>query len=495
MTLLPSTWALDRLRRAVRDGDTLSLFDHLCEEYSEHVDHLVAGLRALRGRFAAVALAADSDAEAVARSAGVFFEAWAAFGGTPSSKALHLRPLYDDPAVVQLLRRQLARFVLLERAQAQLPGSPGLAGTGHLAIGGAFGVGKTYLLRGLALVVAALGHRVVPVTWSYEDGDVVAPYPTVGDSATATAGKRQLVSPSSLLTAAAECAAARAAAVYASEADYLTRVRELAESAAVAENTHAALAPALWGGAVPMLLLDEVTLLYRDDEADAHFFRGSLAVREILQVSRVPNTAVLLSGSSAQFHDQLFARGRWRKHSSLNATVFAFEEVHPFRSAEHLSAYMTATYLSLPAGLPDCAALLSYTGGVGRAIARVCADGATGVARPPPPVGSVDPVSAFHSDPLFALAAHTLLTPHRDALAGGTPYPPPLSTPLAAVAATLDQAGESMDAVTSRIDAWRDAGLLYLEQPLSGDGEASRRPPAVQLLYPCHARAAVGRDA
>jgi hypothetical protein len=486
--LLPSTWALDRLRRAVVDGDASVLLPLLGGDRSDagvvHVERLMSDLRGLRARFLAAFTAAASDADAVRACNDVFFAAWAAFAA-PYSEALRLRPLYGDPAVVGLLRRQLANFVLLERAKARLPGSPGLAGTAHLAVGGSRGVGKSYLLRGLALVVAALGQRVVPVTWSYEEGGALVTHvPTTDDTATA-AGTRhlKLVPPSSLLTAAAECIAS--AAAFETEADYFTRVHDCSEAAVVAESTRAALAPARWGEAAPLLILDEATLLYRDG-GDAHHLRGNLAVREVLQVARTPNTAVVLSGSTVQLRDQIFARGRWSGYSSLNSSVFSFEEVHPLRSAEQLSAYLSATGLPLPAHrFPDHAALLSYTGGVGRAIARVCTQGAAGDALLLPLLESPDPGFTLHSDPMFALAVHALLTPHRDALAGAAPYPPPLASPLAAVVGALVRAGDSMGDACARIDAWCDAGLLYREQQPS---RAVLTPPAVQLLYPFHAR-------
>jgi len=142
MALLPSSWLLRRLRRVILDdADALTgTFD---------IRDVLPALRSLRANFQR-ATHSDSQTEGI----DAFLKTWQAFSILPSFHPLYLHPLFENDELLMLLKNEATIAILLEQVQAGR--GPGVPGTGHRVLGGAVGVGKTYILRGLSLVLATL---------------------------------------------------------------------------------------------------------------------------------------------------------------------------------------------------------------------------------------------------------------------------------------------------------------------------------------------------
>jgi hypothetical protein len=143
---LPTTTALCRLRRdvdAATEGTTYW------------------SLRQTKCAFQDAVLGANRDA-----AWDLFKQAWQFFSTLPPAHDLYLRPLFESEWVDGLLRSELSRCIKLELLRHD-KGS-GLGAMGHKALGGVPGVGKTYIMRGVALVTAAICMVATPVTYDYE---------------------------------------------------------------------------------------------------------------------------------------------------------------------------------------------------------------------------------------------------------------------------------------------------------------------------------------
>ena len=94
----------------------------------------------------------------------LFLQGWQHFSKLCTTHAFHLPPLFrsESSTSFQLIRSQARLAVWLERAGNGK--GPGVVGTGHCVIGGPSGVGKSYILRGMALTVAALCSHAQPFT-------------------------------------------------------------------------------------------------------------------------------------------------------------------------------------------------------------------------------------------------------------------------------------------------------------------------------------------
>lgn len=418
-------------------------------------------LRRLRNRWSE-SVSSVTEEDALRLCEPIFFETWAAFSRLPSRHPLRLRQLYRGDDLEKLLRYFLGRCLRLERVcKGQ---GTGISGTGHLVLGGPLGAGKTYLLRGLAFVVAALCEHVLPVSHALARHGLLPFYEGESQEPLAT-----MVPVSTLLRAASACVNG----TITDAASYSTWLR--ANSAAANDIARNAVDDALAAvgdssqkaGLLPMLLLDEVNLLYR---MDRYAERGKLVIREIQQLGRFPNVSVTASGSISNFRDHVFALGRWNKYPPLNSTMFHFEEVQPLRNAASMRDYLSATGMNAPTGL-SADDMLSLTGGVARVIATVCECGVL-----MHPVGRLHPINTLRTDPMFRLAMSVML----DRVDGASvdEYPHAMGMPEAAMVDMLHRAGYTPECVASSLQLWRDGDLLLLR---SSDG-------MLQLLYPYHAR-------
>lgn len=455
MSLLPSTWLLRRLRRAVVEASTDAASDAAARIACGIDAVFVARLHTLRCEFCAAVECGDSHAPGI----DVFLRTWRAFSLLPVVHQLHLRPLYERTELVSLLRNEAAVAILLERVHTNR--GPGVPGTGHRVLGGALGVGKTYILRGLALVLATLGSAVSPVTWNYE---------AEGASSTDVCAARAALVPISVLldasdlfessVSAAECAVA-----------LRQRSSDLADDAvpAYADAVSTAGAPA---PLAPVLLLDEVNAWYRD-AGDPVQLRGMRLVQQLLHFARRPQVHAVVAGSASCLREQMFALDSWagRGYPSLNATLFAHVHVQPLRDVGDLSRFLDATGAALPEGM-DVQMLLSLSGGIGRVIADVLQGHSEPCAR-------VHPVHLFSSDPTFAmLVTHILTVPENAALLDDAgEWPPPVGLSKVAVVSYLRDLGFGANAL-ALLERWRDCGVLFL----------GGIPERYELLFPYHAR-------
>jgi len=121
-------------------------------------------LRGLRSRFQlAVHAKADSHAEGM----GAFLETWREFSIIPAPHVLYLHPLFENAELLALLHNEATIALRLDQVQAGR--GAGVPGTGHRVIGGALGVGETYFMRGMSLVLATVCAAVTPITLNYEE--------------------------------------------------------------------------------------------------------------------------------------------------------------------------------------------------------------------------------------------------------------------------------------------------------------------------------------
>jgi len=459
---------LCRLRRCVSEKatavDVASLELFARSDDGVALDCL-AESRRLRRLFQSAVEAGDATA-----AFDTFVATWATFAKLSPTHPLFLRPLFQDAQIMGLLRSEVTLIMWLE--MLKLGKGPGVAGTGHRALGGSLGVGKTYMMRGLALVTSALCSVATPITWNYEAEGVSSPGLDIGSEEEASS-RRGLVPISVLLNcheqyehcvSEAECSAAvRAASGSLRDEDVPT-----SDDAIQGMDMAAA-------GLYPLLLLDEVSLWYRTDGLEG---RGNRLVTQLLHFGRHPNRVAVVAGSSSCLREQLFGCGSWAGlYPSLNPAVFAFAEIAPLRDVSRLAAYLDATGIKLS---PDLSvdALLSLSGGVGRIVAAV-AGGERKVC------GRVDPLDLFQKEQAFAiLVAHVLGTEANTAvLDAAVPpeLPPPVGLPEPAVRAFLRDAGFEKEA-SRMLERWRDGGVFLLSQPL-----AAGEDPRVEFLFPHHA--------
>jgi hypothetical protein len=457
---LPSSWTLRRLRQCATGSAAFSgLFTK-----SEHADWMDAVIEH-RGLFQCSVEAGDDKAAYT-----VFVTTWATFSTLSPAHPLHLLPLFHDEQRAELLRSAVKLITWLEMLKHGK--GPGVAGTGHRILGGVVGVGKTNLLRGLALVTSALCSVATPLTWSYEfDGLADQQLETLNDS---EALSRVSLVPISILldcheqyetcTTDDECSAAlreRSAALRDGD------VPVSAEAVAGCEMAAA--------GLFPLLLLDNIDAWYRTDALRG---RGGRMATQLLHFGRRPNALAVAAGSSACLRNQLFGVGRWEsERPALNPAVFAFAEVTPLHNTGQLVAYLAATGMKLPDDM-SVEGLLSLSGGVASVIAAV----AEGERRPR---GRVDPLLLFDEDHVFAMLVVFVLLDEVNAArldaAELRHLPPPCGLPESTVRALLRDVGCGEEA-SCMLERWRDGGVLFLAKPADpGHG------PRIEFLFPYHA--------
>lgn len=455
MSLLPSSWLLRRLRRVVIDDDDAAL-RATCSISRE----VACRLRGLRSKFQHAVREADTLAEGTE----AFLDTWRVFSTLPANHALYLHPLFETPELLTLIKNEANIAIRLDQVQAGR--GPGVPGTGHRVIGGALGVGKTYFLRGMSLVLATVCDATTPITLNYE---------ALGAISQAAADARAALVPLSVILDAHE--------LFENSGSPDECAAELCRrSSAIADEDVPCHADAVAGTKLsqahllPVLLLDEVNTWYRA-EGDPMLLRGSKLVQQLFHFSRRPHVHAVVAGSSSCLREQIFALESWsgRGYPSLNGTLFAYVYIQPLRDVALLTRYLSATGLTLPADM-SIGELLSLSGGVGRVIADVLLGMRDTRARK-------DPVDLFLSDPLFAvLAVHILTTPENEA-ALEAEWPPPMGLAKTAVLAFLRDLGHGADALR-KLEGWIDVGVLYMTQA-GGVGASS---PRIEFLFPHHAR-------
>jgi hypothetical protein len=447
MTNLPSTAALCRLRRLVVAG----------------AEPFVGELREHRSRFQAAVLAitkGDDENVQFNRCWEAWLGAWKYLATLGSQHEFFVRPLFREKAVEDLLRIEMQKCLQLERLRHN--NGPGIGGTGHRALGGALGVGKTYIMRGIALLTAALCAAATPVTFNYEASGA-----NVSSSSPVPQLREALVPIAVLLDAFAVCHDG-------TESDAEDTIRRLSRDTAdeaVSRNAaDVSVQHFAARGLFPVLLLDEVNTWYR---TDAFVERGKSLAYQLQNFGRKPNVLALLSGSSSCLREQLYAQRAWVGYPSLNSSLFRVQEVAPLRDATRLAQFVATVGFALPHGMTP-AQLLSLSGGVGRAIEKVC-----GGERDLQ--GKLHPRELLMKEQAFTLLMSAVLREQVNArrLAEGAGYPQPLSITETAALELLKRAGYDDGAIDTLL-RWRDNGVLYLRadaEPLA----------ALELLYPYHA--------
>lgn len=474
MSLLPSTWLLRRLRWAAAGTHDPATYD-ACALETEFVERL----RELRSLFRA---AVDADDPRAWEDA--FIDTWRAFSNLPTDHVLHLRPLFLHPRLRDLLRFEVSIAVSLECKHLK---REGVWGTGHRVLGGVLGVGKTYVLRGLALSLATLCAVATPITLSYETAADISPSHGHGHGKEVSHASPGLVPLSLLLDAHALAESAPTEAAF---------LRELArQSADMPGERVSPCASALDGadmaaaGLAPVLLLDNIHTWYRED-GDPLLTRGRALVPQLLHFGRRPHVHAVVAGSSSSLRDQVFAMGAWTdRYCRLKCTVFSCKSILPLRDHDGdssdgrlLEEYLAATGACLPADL-TLPQLLSLSGGVGRAIEDVLRGERA-------PRGRDDPVDLFHRDDAFALLATHILLSDRDNAAlldAAGEWPPPVGMDAHYALRMLRRAGFGTDDAdsdskrTGMLARWQDGGVLLLWPTHDG-------PSRIEFFYPYHAR-------
>lgn len=448
---LPSTWLLLRLRRTVAGSPSAT--DAADRSVCSLSDPMLESLRVQRRAFRA-AVSANLPENAIS----AFLLTWLALSSLPSDHALHMSHLFGNDQLQHLLRTEATTAFELDRMAAKL--GPGIHGSGHTVLGGALGVGKTYILRGLAIVLSILCEAAMPVTLNYE---------AVGALATDHAVARAGLVPLSVLLDSFD--------LYTGcTSDDVCTGAVVRRSADIADSDVPALAHALGGsdlraaGWLPFVLLDEVNAWYRKDMLGQ---RGSRLVLQLMHFGRRNNVHVVIAGSSSCLREQVYAQGSWSGggYPSLNFTLFSYESIQPQRTVEQLRRYLFQTGATLPATL-SLKVLLSLSSGVGRAVEDV-------LRGKREMNGRETSVALFLKDATFAmLATHMLTTPENAAvLSAAGDWPPPVGLPEEAVIAFLRNLG--FGPVSLRLlESWCDGGSLF----------RATDPPRIEFLFPYHAR-------
>jgi hypothetical protein len=336
--------------------------------------------------------------------------------------------------------------------------------TGHTALGGALGVGKSYVLRGVALVTAALCAVATPLTWDYERAgglveDALAPISLLLDLYGACSDTAGLQAEE----AEAEAVVARASSDLADE--------DVPKSNIVFDRGRLRKE-----GLRPVLLLDEVNAWYR---ADKHRKRGQLLAAQLQAFGRSGIGIALVTGSSSCLRDQLFAMNEWTSYPSLNASLFRVAEIVPPRDAAEIQAFVEQAGFTMPDGM-TAAELLSLSGGVGRVIDEICLAGAALRLH-----GKLPPLATFDAEVVLRQLALLMLEPAGGSTTISEPvaqqYPAPRSVGEYEAIMQLQRAGFEPGVVRSAILRYRDGGLLLLRP------EGPGGPARLEFLYPYHA--------
>jgi hypothetical protein len=331
MALLPSIWCLHKLRQHILDpscAGPCAVPEAWCNE-----------ARGYRSQFQQYVMEGNTE-----RAEDVLLTTWSHFALLPDACILHICPLYDGVGVKDLVCHQIRRIISLE--QLQHGRGPGISGSGHYALGGARGVGKTYLLQGLSQTVAVLCRCVLPITLNYEElcGTVKECIAGVETSV-----RKALVPPSMLLEHYWTVVRADTEA----SANALLR----SSSLAISDDDVPMTAPAMQvtsddGGCsyYPFLMLDGVNLWYRRDVLRG---RGYRIITQLQHFGRRKNVCAVIAGSSACLREQMFAEpgSTWDGWPPLNASLFTFHEVLPIRDVTSLEGYLRTTNLALRPGM------------------------------------------------------------------------------------------------------------------------------------------------
>lgn len=377
----------------------------------------------------------------------VFFDMWALFQRLSPTHALYLQPLFRTPEVLALLSGVARKCLILDRVVRGISG--GTSGSGHMALAGTLGVGKTYIMRGCALVVAALCVHCVPVTFDFEGHGAAVNY--TAD----TPAARGSLPPISLILQAASAIYIDGVTEADSRIGALSSELETADID-VADSSMSAVGTLLKSSIIPLLLLDEVNLCsFADDSTDPRSTRGRRVTAQLQRFGRQRNTYALISGSSLTFREQLFAKGKWSSSTSLSGSLFYVTDVTPLRDPALLRLY---TKTMFPPYGGDAAAadmapwqrLLSLSGGVGRAIEAVMG-GSTPWPRYLP--------AKLMADPYLRIVLNEMLGHPYNAEQLEAEWPLCVRVSEAHIFNTLTRLG-CLD-VADRILKWRDDGVLY----------------------------------
>ena len=375
----------------------------------------------------------------------VFLHMWALFEQLPPKHALYLQPLFRTPEVLDLLRSLERKCLTLERVVRGIGG--GTSGSGHTALAGTLGVGKTYIMRGFALVVAALCAHCIPITFDFEGHGAAFKH------ATDTPAARGSLPPISLILRAASEIYIDGVADADSRIGALSSELETAD-VDVTDSSVSPVGSLLEHDLVPLLILDEINLCcFTDDSTDPRSIRGRCVTAQLQRFGRQRNTFALISGSSLTFREQLFAKGKWSSSPSLNGSLFTVKDVTPLRDPALLRGYtskMFPSYGGTAANMAPWQRLLSLSGGVGRAIETVMGGSNPGPRFPP---------AELVADPYLRVVLTEMLGNPDNAEQLEAEWPLCIRVSEVRISSTLTKLG-CLD-VTDRILKWRDDGVLY----------------------------------
>jgi hypothetical protein len=265
-----------------------------------------------------------------------FKELWDFCTDLPRNSAFHLPPLYLENETLRYLMSDIIEQLHLRENQRV----NNETNVGHRLISGVKGVGKTTILRAVAMGVCVLMHRLVPITFEFEKTDHL------------------LMSPLRMCTEVLQ---------------WIDTSKEfhqgICASSVVTEFDRL--------GHSVCFIFDEIQKLYRKEVGE-----GVNYTTEIARFSRLGQTFGVLSGTAVNLEDYLFyspGNTLWedKGYPNFNHTLYVCCRIPALRTVKELQNYVKVRYRAYYERTPpdcrgdDMCVLLCFTGGIGRLVDQV----------------------------------------------------------------------------------------------------------------------------
>eukprot|EP00298_Acanthocystis_sp_HF-20_P015275 c21081_g1_i1.p1 GENE.c21081_g1_i1~~c21081_g1_i1.p1 ORF type:complete len:753 (+),score=15.53 c21081_g1_i1:64-2259(+) len=256
---------------------------------------------------------------------------------------VHIPKFYFTQDLTKLTEDLLFRIAFFTKMK-------NVGGGGNVILNGPKGIGKTSILKALAIFALMHNENAIIAYWNYQ---VSTEFPAVGE----------------LFYHAFICTQQLKNKSYQPQSQPTSReVRDVIEWIFQQEST-----------ACCYLFLDEVQEIYHPKNNDHH----KNIVREILNFGKnLKRCFAILTGSSSTLRDKaLTSNNEWRLCGflSLNASVYGLHQIYPLREFEEVRAYLEKYY---PQVKYEPKQLFDYTGGVFRYIEQFVGRSVNDIAVP-----------------------------------------------------------------------------------------------------------------